>query len=243
MKNYPFIVEYEDNHLICVNKKSGVLVQGDHTKDKPLSEYVKEYLKEKYEKPGNVFAGVIHRIDRPVSGLVILAKTSKGLRRMNDLLRDKKMYKTYWAITKRRPKEESGKLIHYLQKDGNRNVSTAFEKPQPDTLKAELTYRILGKLNDHFLWEIHPITGRPHQIRVQLSTIGCPIRGDIKYGFSKPNADKGINLHSRELRFDHPIKEEEVFIQGGLPTDDFWEQFLVLDRTKKKDIDLLLNNK
>ncbi|TAE48288.1 MAG: RluA family pseudouridine synthase [Cytophagia bacterium] len=232
---YPFQVLYEDNHLLIVNKRAGLLTQGDETRDKTLADYAKEYIKEKYEKPGDVFLGIPHRLDRPVSGLIILARTSKGLERMTELFRERKIQKTYWAIVKRKPKEEKGKLTHWLIKDEKRNFVTAYDYPQENALKAELNYRVLGELNDHFLIEVNPITGRPHQIRVQLASMGCPIRGDIKYGFSKPNLDASINLHSRRAYFIHPVKKEPILVKAGLPESDFWEQFLVLDNEEVDD--------
>lgn len=240
-KKDPFQVIYEDNHIIAVNKQSGVLVQGDNTGDTPLSELVKEWLREKYDKPGNVFCGVIHRLDRPVSGLVVLAKTSKGLERMNKVFRDRKVQKTYWAVVKRKPKWEEGKLINWLIKDREKNITTAYRKEVPDGQYAELNFRVLGKLNDHWLMEIKPITGRPHQIRVQLADMGCPIRGDIKYGFPKPNEDGSINLHARNLQFVHPVKKEPLDITAGVPENPFWEQFLTLDdkKIKNKNLDHL----
>ncbi len=231
---YPFQVLYEDNHLLIVNKPAGLLTQGDETRDKTLADYAKEYIKEKYEKPGDVFLGIPHRLDRPVSGLIILARTSKGLERMTELFRERKIQKTYWAVVKRKPKEEKGKLTHWLLKDEKRNFVTAYDYPHENALKAELNYRVLGELNEHFLIEVNPITGRPHQIRVQLASIGCPIRGDIKYGFSKPNQDGNINLHARRVYFVHPVKKEPMLIKAGVPESDFWEQFLVLDN---EDID------
>lgn len=233
-----FEVLYEDNHIIIVNKASGVLVQGDNTGDKPLSEMVKEYLKEKYNKPGNVFCGVVHRIDRPVSGLVVLAKTSKALERMNKLFKDRKVQKTYWAVVKKRPPKESDKLVHYLSKDEQKNVTTAYAKETQGALRSELTYRVLGHLNDHYLLEVNPLTGRPHQIRAQLSAIGCPIRGDIKYRFSKPNPDASINLHARKIYFIHPVKNEPVIVVASVPPNAFWEQFLTLDEGDVKDKNL-----
>ncbi|MFA0961372.1 RluA family pseudouridine synthase [Roseivirga sp. BDSF3-8] len=233
-----FTVAYEDNHIIIVNKKAGILVQGDQTGDTPLADRVKEYIREKYDKPGNVFCGVIHRLDRPVSGLVVLAKTSKGLERMNKLFRNRHINKTYWAIVKKKPPYAEGKLIHWLKKDPSRNVTTAYEEEVPGSQKAELKYTLMGKLNDHFLLEVNPITGRPHQIRVQLATIGCPIRGDIKYGFSKPNQDASINLHAKHLDFIHPVKKEPVKVNGGVPNTEFWEQFLTLEKTQVKDKNL-----
>ncbi|MGB3183677.1 MAG: RNA pseudouridine synthase [Cyclobacteriaceae bacterium] len=233
-----FTVAYEDNHLIIVNKKAGVLVQGDQTGDVPLAEHVKDYLRIKYDKPGNVFCGVIHRLDRPVSGLVILAKTSKGLERMNTLFRNRQVNKTYWAIVKRKPRYPEAKLTHWLKKDPSRNVTTAYDDEEEGAQKAELRYALLGKLNDHYLLEVYPLTGRPHQIRVQLAAMGCPIRGDIKYGFSKPNSHGNINLHAKNLDFIHPIKKEPVKVLGGVPADQFWEQFLTLEKVQVKDKNL-----
>ncbi len=224
-----FHVEYEDNHLIVVNKRSGVLVQGDSTGDTPLSELVKRYLKEKYNKPGNVFCGVLHRIDRPVSGLVVLAKTSKGLSKMNEIFRLREIHKTYWAITKRRPNEMAGKLIHWLKKDPQKNKTEIFEKPQADAQKAELSYKVLGDRSKHWLLEVNPVTGRSHQIRAQLSAIDCPIKGDIKYGYVKPNPDASIHLHARKLSFEHPIKKEPVSISGSLPQEQLWQHFLIFE--------------
>ncbi len=226
---------YEDNHLLIVNKPAGILVQGDQTGDKPLVDYCKDYIKEKYNKPGAVFLGVVHRLDRPVSGAVIFARTSKALERMNKLFKNRKVQKTYWAVVKRRPKTKEDKLVHWLKKDERRNVTAAFEKEVDGAQRAELNYRSLGKLNDHWLVEVKPITGRPHQIRVQLASMGCPIRGDLRYGFSKPNTDKSINLHARGLYFEHPVKKEPVIIRAGLPNDQFWEQFLTLENIKVKD--------
>ncbi len=235
----PFQVVYEDNHLIVVNKEAGTLVQGDRTGDVPLLDLVKQYIKERYNKPGKVFLGAVHRLDRPVSGLVVFARTSKALERMNKLFRDRKVYKTYWAITKKRPRQESGKLTHWLIKDERKNTTTAYDENVPDSQKAELTYKCIGKLNDHWLIEVHPITGRPHQIRVQLAQIGCPIRGDLRYGFKKANPDASINLHARRLRFEHPVKKEELLLVAGLPNDLFWEQFLTLEKYKDKDLNQL----
>jgi len=225
-----FHVEYEDNHLIVVNKKSGVLVQGDSTGDTPLSEIVKQYLKDKYDKPGNVFCGVLHRLDRPVSGLVVLAKTSKGLTKMNEVFRRREVHKIYWAITKHRPNEIAGTLIHWLKKDPAKNKTKTFDKPRADAQKAELSYKILGSLKNHWLIEVHPLTGRSHQIRAQLAAVGCPIKGDIKYGYAEPNPDASIHLHARKLSFEHPIKREPVSLTGSLPEEEFWQQFLALGK-------------
>jgi 23S rRNA pseudouridine1911/1915/1917 synthase len=235
MKNRPpFTVIYEDNHLLIVNKAAGVLVQGDSTGDKTLADYAKDYIKEKYNKPGDVFLGVVHRIDRPVSGAVILARTSKALERMNKMFQSKKVFKTYWAVVKNRPKEKTGKLVHWLVKDESRNVTTAYDYEIPEGKRSELTYKVLGHLNDHYLLEVQPLTGRPHQIRVQLASMGCAIRGDIKYGFSKPNPDGSINLHAKNLKFDHPVKNDPLFIRAGLPETNFWEQYLTLEDQKLK---------
>lgn len=227
-------VVYEDNHLLIINKPAGILVQGDSTGDKPLVEYGKEYIKEKYNKPGNVFLGVVHRIDRPVSGLVVLARTSKALERMNKLFHDKKVQKTYWAITRQKTRPEVGKMVNWLIKDSSKNITRAFDEEVEGAKKAELNYRYLGTLNRHHLIEVKPLTGRPHQIRVQLATSGCPIRGDIKYGYKQPNTDASIHLHARKLYFNHPIKKEPLDLMAGIPETEFWEQFLVFDKALNK---------
>ncbi|MBX9853483.1 MAG: RNA pseudouridine synthase [Cytophagaceae bacterium] len=220
-----FEVVYEDNHLIIVNKKSGVLVQGDETGDIPLSEHVKTYLKEKYNKPGNVFAGVVHRLDRPVTGLVVLAKTSKALERMNKLFQEKNIVKIYWAIVKNKPKQEEATLIHWLVKDQKRNVTAAFLKENKEGQRSELSYKLLAEVKGYYLLEVRPKTGRPHQIRTQLSSIGCPIVGDIKYGYKEANEDKSINLHARKLEFIHPVKKELLNVIAGLPQNKLWKEF------------------
>lgn len=238
MKQSPFNVLYEDNHLLIVDKEPGVLVQGDKTGDKPLLDHCKAYVKDKYNKPGEVFLGSVHRLDRPVSGAVIFARTSKALERMNKLFRDKGVHKTYWAVVKNHPKKKEGKLIHWLIKDPSINKTTAFRYETEGAQKAELKYRVMGKLNDHFLLEIKPLTGRPHQIRVQLASMGCPIRGDVKYGFAIPNQDGSINLHARALDFVHPVKKEPVKVVAGVPRNPFWEQFLSLEKQSSKDKNL-----
>ncbi len=226
----PYHIIYEDNHLLIVNKAPGVLVQGDSTGDVPLLEVLKDYIKEKYNKPGEVFLNPVHRIDRPVSGIVVFARTSKALERMNELFRKRDIQKTYWAVVRRKPREASGKLVHWLLKDERRNVVTAYDYPAtPDAQKSELTYRLVGEINKHFLLEVNPITGRPHQIRVQLAQMGSPIRGDVKYGYPRPNTDGCINLHARRLYFEHPIKKEPVLCRAALPNDAFWEEFLTID--------------
>ncbi len=237
MKKLPFDILHEDNHLIVVNKPAGVLVQGDKTGDKCLIDMVKDYIKERYNKPGNVYLGSPHRLDRPVSGVVIFTRTSKALDRMNELFRNKDIIKTYWAVVKNKPQKKHQKLTDYLVKDAKANKTTAYDEPSPDRKKSELYYTYLGTLNDHHLLEVKPITGRPHQIRVQLSKMGCPIRGDIKYRFKKSNPDGNINLHARKIEFIHPVKKEPILIVAPLPTEEFWEQFLVFDK-KITDRDL-----
>ena len=232
----PLNIVYEDNHLLVVNKPAGVLVQGDATGDKPLVEYAKDYIKKKYEKPGAVFLGVVHRLDRPVSGLVVFARPSKALERMNKLFLDRKIQKTYWAITKQKTRPEMGKLTHWLVKDSDKNTTKAYAESVEGAKKAELHYRYLGTLNRHHLIEVKPITGRPHQIRVQLAELGSPIRGDIKYGFKQPNPDGSIHLHARRLYFKHPVKQEPLELVAGVPETEFWEQFLHFDENKvRKD--------
>lgn len=226
---------YEDNHLIIVNKRAGVLVHGDKTGDKTLEEHVKEYIKLKYDKPGDVFLGTIHRLDRPVSGLVIFARTSKGLERMNEIFRKRDIQKTYWAITRKKPKIKEGKLVHWLVKNPDNNTVKAFDEEVDGGQKAELNYKYIGTINKYHLIEVEPITGRSHQIRVQLASMGCPIRGDLKYGFDRPNPDKSINLHARRIYFNHPIKKEPILCKAPLPQNPFWEEFLMLDTEEVKD--------
>ncbi|MCS7004499.1 MAG: RluA family pseudouridine synthase [Cytophagales bacterium] len=217
---------YEDNHLIIVNKPAGMLVQEDDTGDISLVELVKEYLRTKYQKPGEAFCGVVHRIDRPVSGLVIFAKTSKGLERMHALFRERKITKTYWAAVRMKPPHDSGTLFHWLLKDRNTNTVKAFNKPVRNGVEAELRYRIIARAGNYFLLEVNPITGRPHQIRAQLAKIGCPIQGDVKYGFSQPNRDEhSICLHSRQVSFIHPVQKVPLVVSARLPQTSDWQRF------------------
>ncbi|NHE55399.1 RluA family pseudouridine synthase [Cyclobacterium plantarum] len=231
----PFNVIFEDNHLLVVNKSAGILVQGDKTGDKTLTDYCKDYIANKYQKPGAVFLHPVHRLDRPVSGIVVFARTSKALERMTSMFRKREIHKVYWAIVKKKPREEMAKLTHWLVKDNEKNISKAFDKEVPESKKSELNYKRMGKLNDHWLLELRPITGRPHQLRVQLAAIGCPIRGDVKYGFSKANPDLSINLHAFHLVFIHPVKKEKIFLRAALPEEPFWEQFLEFENVKSSD--------
>ena len=215
-------VLYEDNHIIVVNKKAGDLVQGDKTGDKPLGEFIKSYLREKYNKPGNIFCGVIHRLDRPVSGAVIFAKTSKALTRMNKLFREKTVQKTYWAIVEKPPLKKEDRLEHYLIKNQQKNKSRAYSKPYQGALKSVLDYAVLKTLDRYTLLKVEPISGRHHQIRVQLSTIGCCIKGDLKYGAKRSNKDASISLHAREISFIHPVKNEAITVTAPTPKDALW---------------------
>ena len=216
-------VLYEDNHVIIVNKRAGDLVQGDKTLDKPLSEVVKEYIKEKYGKPDNVFLGVIHRLDRPTSGIVIFARTSKALERLNNMLREKRIQKIYWAVVKQMPKKDKNSLVHFLKKNSKNNKSSVFRSEISGSKKAILHYQVLKKLDHYFLLEIDLKTGRHHQIRAQLSFIGCPIKGDLKYGFPRSNPNGSIHLHAREISFIHPVSKKEINLKAPLPEDPIWQ--------------------
>ncbi|OWY22645.1 RluA family pseudouridine synthase [Sphingobacteriales bacterium UPWRP_1] len=213
---------YEDNHVLAVNKAPGVLVQSDITGDICLADMVKLYLKETYNKPGNVFAGVVHRIDRPVSGVVLFAKTGKALERLNQMFKDRTISKTYWAVVKNKPNPEQATLVHYLIKDPKTNKSKAYLAPRPDTKRAELHYELLRQSNHYYLLQVTPITGRHHQIRAQLSAIGCPIKGDVKYGFDRPNPDASIHLHARSISFVHPVKKNDLTITANPPHETVW---------------------
>jgi 23S rRNA pseudouridine1911/1915/1917 synthase len=213
---------HEDNHLIIVNKRVGDLVQGDKTGDKPLSDVVKEYIKDKYNKPGEVFLGVVHRLDRPTTGIVVFARTSKALTRMNELFSSRETQKTYWAIVKNKPKNSEDKLVHYLKRNEKNNTSKAHTKEVPENKLASLDYKIIKELNNYFALEINLHTGRHHQIRAQLSAIGSPIKGDLKYGFDRSNPDGGIHLHARKLVFVHPVSKENIAIVAPIPNDVIW---------------------
>lgn len=213
---------FEDNHIIVVNKRAGDIVQGDKTGDKPLSEVVKSYIKETYNKPGNVYLGVVHRLDRPTTGIVLFSKTSKALPRLNKLFAEKEAKKTYWALVKQAPQKSSDRLVHWLKKNPKNNKSTAFTKEIQDGKKAILNYRTLKTLDNYTLLEIDLETGRHHQIRSQLASIGSPIKGDLKYGFDRSNPDASIHLHARKLEFEHPVKKDWVAIEAPLPNDPLW---------------------
>ncbi len=215
-------VLFEDNHLIIINKRSGDISQGDKTGDKPLSDVVKEYIKEKYNKAGNVFLGVVHRLDRPTSGIIVFAKTSKALERLNKMLRDKKIQKTYWAIVKNSPKELKNCLTHYLKKNHRNNKSSVYKTEVQNSKKAILYYKTVKKLESYSLLEIDLETGRHHQIRAQLSFIGFPIKGDLKYGYKRSNKGGGIHLHARKIEFTHPVSKQLISIYAPTPDDIIW---------------------
>lgn len=219
------IVVYEDNHIIVVNKTSSEIVQGDKTGDTPLSEMVKQYLKEKYNKPGNVFIGVTHRLDRPVSGLVVFAKTSKALPRLNEMFRNGEVKKTYWAIVKECPKETEGELVHYLVRNEKQNKSYAYDKEVKNSKKAVLHYKLIGHSQNYYLLEVDLNTGRHHQIRCQLAKMGCPIKGDLKYGFPRSNPDGSICLHARTVQFVHPVSKEMIQLTAPVPEGNLWNGF------------------
>ena len=219
-------VLYEDNHIIIVNKQSGEIVQGDKTGDTPLSDIVKTYLKEKYNKPGNVFLGVVHRLDRPVSGVVLFAKTSKALPRLNKLFAEhEKVKKTYWAIVANKPPQESGTLTHWLTRNEKTNTAKAYEREVPNSKKAVLDYRLVAASERYFLLEVQLHTGRHHQIRCQLAKMGCPIKGDLKYGAPRSNPDGSICLHARYLELEHPVSHENISITAPVPQDALWRAF------------------
>lgn len=218
-------VLYEDNHIIIVNKAPSEIVQGDKTGDKPLCDIVKEYLKEKYNKPGNVFCGVVHRLDRPVSGVVVFAKTSKALARLNDMFREKDVQKTYWAIVASRPPHDKAVLENYLVRNEKMNKSFAYDREVPSSKRAVLDYELIAHSERYFLLEVHLHTGRHHQIRCQLAKMGCPIRGDLKYGAKRSNPDGSISLHARSVRFIHPVSKQEIYVEAPVPQDRLWQSF------------------
>lgn len=219
---------FEDNHLIAINKRGGDIVQVDNSGDKSLEDMVNEYLTVKYNKPNGAFVGVIHRLDRPVSGMILMAKTSKGLDRMNRFFHDRKVQKTYLAIVKERPAKMAGKLCNWLLRDRKKMITKAYDREVKNGSYAELDYEVIGQLDGYYLLKINPLTGRTHQIRCQLAYMGCPIVGDNKYGYPRGSTKRTICLHSRSLAFEHPVKEEHMLIEAPVPVDGFWEKFNVL---------------
>lgn len=217
---------YEDNHIIAVNKFNGELVQGDKSGDSSLDKEVKEYIKKKYKKPGDVYLGVVHRLDRPVSGIVLFARTSKALTRLNKMFQEHQIRKTYWAVVETRPDKESGELVHHMLRNAEKNKSTAHISPKKGTKEARLKYELLGVTNNFFLLEVDLLTGRHHQIRSQLSRIGCSIKGDLKYGSKRSNPGGGIHLHARKVKFIHPVSKEEIEIIASPPQDPLWQEFI-----------------
>ena len=218
-------VVYEDNHIIIVNKQSGEIVQGDKTGDRPLSDIVKDYIKEKYQKPGAVFLGVVHRLDRPVSGLVVFARTSKALTRLNKMFAEGEVHKTYWALVKNAPQKTEDTLTHWLVRNEKQNKSYAYATEKPNAKKAILKYRLIGKSDNYSLLEVQLMTGRHHQIRCQLAAMGCPIKGDLKYGAPRSNPDGSISLQSHRVEFIHPVSKERITVEAPLPDDPLWQAF------------------
>lgn len=214
---------HEDNHIIVINKRVGDIAQGDKTGDKPLPEVVKEYIKEKYDKPGEVYLGVVHRLDRPTTGIIVFAKTSKALTRLNDSFKNRETKKIYWAVVKNTPPKSNDTLVHYLKRNAKNNTSKAHIKEVPESKKASLEYTIIKKLDNYIGLEIQLHTGRHHQIRAQLTAIGCPIKGDLKYGFDRSNPDGGIHLHARLLELIHPVTKEVLKISAPTPKDVIWD--------------------
>ena len=222
------LVLYEDNHILIINKPPGEIVQGDKTGDEPLSGKVKLYIKERYNKPGEVFLGVVHRIDRPVSGAVIFARTSKALARLNLMLKEGRIRKTYWAVIQNPPPRREERLVHFMTRNEKQNKSYVHEREVPGSQRAELHYRLLGKSDRYFLLEIDLMTGRHHQIRAQLAHIGCPIRGDLKYGYPRSNADGSIHLHARQIDLIHPVKDIPMRVLAPVPEEKIWNYFSTL---------------
>lgn len=223
MGNDAIEVLYEDNHLIIVNKRAGEIVQGDKTGDTPLTDKVKAYVKRRYDKPGNVFIGLPHRLDRPVSGIVVMARTSKALGRLNELFRRGDVHKTYWALTAHRPAQEEGILTHWLTRNERQNKSFAHDREVNGAKEARLKYRLIGETQRYHLVEIELLTGRHHQIRCQLAAIGCPIRGDLKYGARRSNPDGSISLHARSITFEHPVSHKTITIDAPVPEEPIWQ--------------------
>ena len=219
------LVIYEDNHIIIVSKTVNEIVQGDKTGDQTLIDKVKKYIKEKYNKPGEVFLGLTHRLDRPTSGIVIFARTSKALSRLNAMFRDGGIHKTYWAITSNRPKEDEGTLENFLKKNEKLNKSFIAKETDKEAKKAILNYKILSVSDRYYLWEINLLTGRHHQIRCQLANIGCPVKGDLKYGYPRSNPDGGLSLHARKVEFIHPVSKKEISVTAEVPNDKLWKFF------------------
>jgi len=224
VENLPEIL-YEDNHLLIVNKRAGDIVQGDRTGDVPLTELLKSYIKEKYSKPGDVFLGLVHRLDRPVSGAVILARTSKALTRLTQMVKDREISKTYWAIVDKRPENEEGTLIDFLRKNEQQNKSYTVKESTKGAKRAELKYKLLAASKSYFLLEINLITGRHHQIRAQLAASGCHVKGDLKYGAARSNPDGSISLHARKLEFLHPVTKKQISITAPTPDKSEWNFF------------------
>jgi 23S rRNA pseudouridine1911/1915/1917 synthase len=218
---------HEDNHIIAINKRVGDIVQGDKTGDQPLSDVVKEYIKEKYNKPGEVYLGVVHRLDRPTTGIVVFAKTSKALTRLNEMFKNRDTQKTYWAVVKKTPEPQEATLEHYLTRNTKNNTSKAYTKEVPDSKLAKLDYKVIYKLTNYSVLEINLHTGRHHQIRTQLAAIGCPIKGDLKYGFNRSNPDGGIHLHARKLDFIHPVSKENISLLAPLPNESTWNNIKI----------------
>ncbi len=219
---------YEDNHFIAVNKPAGMLAQGDKTGDEHIADYIKKYIKDKYKKPGDVFLGICHRLDRPVSGVTLLARTSKALERINKIFAEREMEKTYWAISTSRPDPLEGHLTHFLLKDPDTNITKAFDTMSSRATgakKADLDYELLAEIGENFLIKVNPLTGRPHQIRAQLAKIGCPIRGDKKYNSNRPARAGAIYLHCKSLSFMHPVKNVRITIKAPPPNEQIWNLF------------------
>lgn len=221
-------VVYEDNHIIIVSKRSGEIVQGDKTGDRTLADDVKQYIKEKYAKPGNVFLGVVHRLDRPVWGLVVFAKTSKALSRLNDMFRTGDVHKTYWAITQNCPAEPEATLTDWIRRNEKQNKSYAYDREVPNSKKAMLHYKVIDRSDNYTLVEVNLMTGRHHQIRCQLANIGCPIKGDLKYGARRSNPDGSISLLARRIEFVHPVSKEHITVEAPLPDDKLWHEMRML---------------